>query len=82
MNSTARSTPFQRAHPLLAASRSLTAAISPLRLLHVRDDDLPSEERRLLTLEELDRLCSAFIRLGVEKLRITRGGSLWSDGIS
>ena len=30
----------------------------------------------LLTLEELDRLCSAFIRRGVDKIRLT-GGSRW-----
>ena len=30
----------------------------------------------LLTLEELDRLCTAFVRLGVEKLRITGGEPL------
>ncbi|MFC7703306.1 GTP 3',8-cyclase MoaA [Plastorhodobacter daqingensis] len=35
---------------------------------------LPKKE--LLTLEELDRLCSAFITLGVEKLRITGGEPL------
>ena len=35
---------------------------------------LPKKE--LLTLEELDRLCSAFIRLGVKKLRITGGEPL------
>jgi GTP 3',8-cyclase len=33
-------------------------------------------KRDLLTLEELDRLCTAFIRLGVEKLRITGGEPL------
>lgn len=33
-------------------------------------------KRDLLTLEELDRLCSAFIRLGVKKLRITGGEPL------
>lgn len=33
-------------------------------------------KRELLTLEELDRLCSAFVRLGVEKLRITGGEPL------
>jgi GTP 3',8-cyclase len=33
-------------------------------------------KRDLLTLEELDRLCSAFIGLGVEKLRITGGEPL------
>ncbi len=40
---------------------------------------LPKAE--LLTLEELDRLCSAFIRLGVEKLRITGGEPLVRKGI-
>ncbi len=35
---------------------------------------LPKKE--LLTLEELDRLCSSFIGLGVEKLRITGGEPL------
>ncbi|WP_461308284.1 GTP 3',8-cyclase MoaA, partial [Albidovulum sp.] len=35
---------------------------------------LPKKE--LLTLEELDRLCSTFIRLGVEKLRVTGGEPL------
>ena len=33
-------------------------------------------KRELLTLEELDRLCSAFVRLGVRKLRITGGEPL------
>jgi len=33
-------------------------------------------KRELLTLEELDRLCTAFIRMGVEKLRITGGEPL------
>jgi cyclic pyranopterin phosphate synthase len=32
--------------------------------------------RELLTLEELDRVCSAFIRLGVRKLRLTGGEPL------
>ena len=40
---------------------------------------LPKAE--LLTLEELDRLCSTFIRLGVEKLRITGGEPLVRKGI-
>ena len=35
---------------------------------------LPKKE--LLTLEELDRLCTSFIQLGVEKLRITGGEPL------
>ncbi len=33
-------------------------------------------KRELLTLEELDRLCTAFVDLGVEKLRITGGEPL------
>ena len=35
----------------------------------------------LLTLEELDRLCSTFVGLGVEKLRITGGEPLVRKGI-
>jgi cyclic pyranopterin phosphate synthase len=40
---------------------------------------LPKAE--LLTLEELDRMCSTFIGLGVEKLRITGGEPLVRKGI-
>jgi len=40
---------------------------------------LPKKE--LLTLEELDRMCSTFIRLGVQKLRITGGEPLVRKGI-
>ena len=40
---------------------------------------LPKKE--LLTLEELDRMCSAFVDLGVEKLRITGGEPLVRKGI-
>ncbi len=40
---------------------------------------LPKKE--LLTLEELDRMCSAFVDLGVEKLRITGGEPLVRRGI-
>ncbi|TGD64044.1 GTP 3',8-cyclase MoaA [Tabrizicola sp. WMC-M-20] len=35
----------------------------------------------LLTLEELDRMCTTFIRMGVEKLRITGGEPLVRKGI-
>jgi cyclic pyranopterin phosphate synthase len=35
----------------------------------------------LLTLEELDRLCTTFVQLGVEKLRITGGEPLVRKGI-
>ena len=40
---------------------------------------LPKKD--LLTLEELDRLCSAFIRLGLRKLRVTGGEPLVRRGI-
>jgi cyclic pyranopterin phosphate synthase len=40
---------------------------------------LPKAE--LLTLEELDRLCTAFVHMGVEKLRITGGEPLVRKGI-
>jgi len=40
---------------------------------------LPKAE--ILSLEELDRLCSAFIRLGVRKLRLTGGEPLVRRGI-
>jgi cyclic pyranopterin phosphate synthase len=40
---------------------------------------LPKAE--LLSLEELDRLCSAFVGMGVEKLRITGGEPLVRKGI-
>jgi len=40
---------------------------------------LPKKE--LLTLEELDRLCTSFVDLGVEKLRITGGEPLVRRGI-
>ena len=40
---------------------------------------LPKKD--LLTLEELDRICSAFITQGVEKLRITGGEPLVRRGI-
>ncbi|SFI45746.1 GTP 3',8-cyclase MoaA [Jannaschia pohangensis] len=38
-------------------------------------------KRDLLTLEELDRLCSTFVRMGVKKLRITGGEPLVRKGI-
>ena len=40
---------------------------------------LPKAE--LLTLEELDRLCTAFVHMGVQKLRITGGEPLVRKGI-
>ena len=40
---------------------------------------LPKAE--VLTLEELDRICSAFVSLGVTKLRLTGGEPLVRKGI-
>src|SRR5919204_6670501 len=48
-----------------------------LRCVYCMAEDmvfLPKAE--ILTLEELDRICSAFVRLGVEKLRLTGGEPL------
>ena len=38
-------------------------------------------KRDLLSLEELDRLCSAFVRLGTRKIRVTGGEPLVRRGI-
>src|SRR5476651_1763456 len=38
-------------------------------------------KRDILSLEELDRLCSAFVRMGARKLRITGGEPLVRRGI-
>jgi GTP 3',8-cyclase len=47
------------------------------RCLYCMSEDMTFLPKRdLLTLEELDRLCSAFVRLGVDKLRITGGEPL------
>src|SRR5689334_14293548 len=48
-----------------------------LRCVYCMAEDmvfLPKAE--ILTLEELDRVCSAFVRLGAEKLRLTGGEPL------
>src|SRR5215470_16796001 len=48
-----------------------------LRCVYCMAEDmtfLPKAE--ILTLEELDRICSAFVRLGVQKLRLTGGEPL------
>src|SRR6201992_1919740 len=45
-----------------------------LRCVYCMGEDMTFLPRRdLLTLEELDRLCGAFIRLGTTKIRITGG---------
>src|SRR5271170_7543733 len=48
-----------------------------LRCVYCMSEDMTFLPRRdLLTLEELDRLCAAFIRLGTVKIRITGGEPL------
>jgi len=52
------------------------------RCLYCMTEDmtfLPKAE--ILTLEELDRVCSAFVRLGVKKLRLTGGEPLVRRGV-
>ena len=66
--------------PFARAIRYLRVSVTDrcdFRCVYCMSEDmtfLPKKE--LLTLEELDRLCSAFVRLGVEKLRITGGEPL------
>ena len=48
-----------------------------LRCVYCMAEDMQFLPKRdVLTLEEMDRLCSAFVRLGVRKLRITGGEPL------
>src|ERR1700709_128166 len=48
-----------------------------LRCFYCMSEDMTFlPKANLLTLEELDRLCSAFIAKGVRKLRLTGGGAL------
>jgi len=66
--------PFARAIRYLRVS---VTARSDFRCVYCMSENmtfLPKKD--LLTLEELDRLCSAFVRLGVQKLRITGGEPL------
>ncbi|SLN41073.1 GTP 3',8-cyclase MoaA [Roseisalinus antarcticus] len=66
--------PFQRAIRYLRLSVTDRCDFRCVYCMSENMTFLPKKE--LLTLEELDRLCSAFIRLGVEKLRITGGEPL------
>ncbi len=66
--------PFERAIRYLRVS---VTDRCDFRCVYCMSEDmtfLPKKD--LLTLEELDRLCSAFVRLGVQKLRITGGEPL------
>jgi len=66
--------PFQRAITYLRVSVTDRCDFRCVYCMSENMTFLPKKE--LLTLEELDRLCSTFIRLGVKKLRITGGEPL------
>ncbi len=66
--------PFQRDITYLRLSVTDRCDFRCLYCMSEQMTFLPKKE--LLTLEELDRLCSTFIRLGVQKLRITGGEPL------
>jgi len=66
--------PFQRAITYLRVSVTDRCDFRCVYCMAEHMEFLPKKE--LLTLEELDRLCSAFVRLGVRKLRITGGEPL------
>ncbi|WP_281858026.1 GTP 3',8-cyclase MoaA [Litoreibacter halocynthiae] len=71
--------PFQRAITYLRLSVTDRCDFRCVYCMSENMQFLPKKE--LLTLEELDRLCTAFIGLGVEKLRITGGEPLVRRGI-
>ncbi|MEM8693700.1 MAG: GTP 3',8-cyclase MoaA [Pseudomonadota bacterium] len=66
--------PFQRAISYLRVSVTDRCDFRCVYCMSENMTFLPKKE--LLTLEELDRMCSNFIRLGVQKLRITGGEPL------
>jgi len=66
--------PFQRAISYLRVSVTDRCDFRCVYCMSENMTFLPKAQ--LLSLEELDRMCSAFIRLGVQKLRITGGEPL------
>ncbi len=66
--------PFQRAITYLRVSVTDRCDFRCVYCMSENMTFLPKKE--LLTLEELDRMCTAFVDLGVEKLRITGGEPL------
>lgn len=66
--------PFQRAITYLRVSVTDRCDFRCVYCMSENMAFLPKKE--LLTLEELDRMCTAFVNLGVEKLRITGGEPL------
>ena len=71
--------PFARAISYLRVSVTDRCDFRCVYCMSEHMEFLPKAE--LLTLEELDRLCSAFVGLGVQKLRITGGEPLVRKGI-
>ncbi|MEL6596172.1 MAG: GTP 3',8-cyclase MoaA [Pseudomonadota bacterium] len=71
--------PFERAISYLRVSVTDRCDFRCVYCMSENMTFLPKKE--LLTLEELDRLCSSFIKLGVQKLRITGGEPLVRRGI-
>ncbi len=71
--------PFQRAISYLRVSVTDRCDFRCVYCMSENMTFLPKKE--LLTLEELDRMCSTFITMGVEKLRITGGEPLVRKGI-
>jgi len=71
--------PFERAISYLRVSVTDRCDFRCVYCMSENMTFLPKKE--LLTLEELDRLCSTFVKLGVQKLRITGGEPLVRRGI-
>lgn len=71
--------PFQRAINYLRVSVTDRCDFRCVYCMAENMTFLPKKE--LLTLEELDRMCSTFVRMGIEKLRITGGEPLVRKGI-
>jgi GTP 3',8-cyclase len=71
--------PFARAVTYLRVSVTDRCDFRCVYCMSENMNFLPKKE--LLTLEELDRMCTTFIGLGVEKLRITGGEPLVRKGI-
>jgi len=66
--------PFQRAISYLRVSVTDRCDFRCVYCMSENMTFLPKKD--LLSLEELDRMCSAFVRMGVQKLRITGGEPL------
>lgn len=71
--------PFERAITYLRVSVTDRCDFRCVYCMSEHMQFLPKAD--LLTLEELDRLCSAFVALGVRKLRVTGGEPLVRRGI-